>query len=191
MQNAVEAAPPKEYESISALLKESAISDVNKAELEILNSLIEKAIGPSSGHAPFVLKEEKPPKKSKTAGKANRKGKRNKRKSKTRKPAKNLETDTRLYVVRTPFIEPNGNVVIKIGESTNIEGRIKTFKFYWRDKFKILALAPGRVEDEAALHRVLLNKHIGGEYFSVNPEHIPAASPIMSKQTLLNWLGKF
>ena len=98
--------------------------------------------------------------------------------------------ETRLYVDQKPFREPNGNVVIKIGESTNIEERIKTFKFYWRDRFKILALAPGKVKDEAELHKALLSRHIGGEYFSVNPKQIRAASPQMSKKALLHWLGE-
>ncbi|MBT6607963.1 MAG: GIY-YIG nuclease family protein [Rhodospirillaceae bacterium] len=162
----------------------------DKVDLDFLNSLIERSAGASSTQAPFVLKEEKPQKKSNSGVKNKRKKNGSKRNSTPQKRVKTLETPTRLYVVQTPFREPNGNVVIKIGESTNIEERMKTFKFYWRDKFKIMALAPGKVKDEAEVHKVLLSKHIGGEYFSVDPKQIPAASPQMSKQTLLNWVGE-
>jgi hypothetical protein len=189
-QNAVLTASPEDNIVVSISLKEAHIEEDDKVDLDFLNSLIAKSTEMSSAQAPFVLKEEKPLKKSKSGGKNKRKQKLANQKSKPRRQAKHLETETKLYVVQTPFSEPNGNVVIKIGESTNIEERIKTFKFYWRDKFKILALAPGKVKDEAELHKFLLSKHIGGEYFSVEPKQIPATSPQMSKKALLNWLGE-
>jgi hypothetical protein len=84
-----------------------------------------------------------------------------------------LGSATSIYILLTPFQAdcPNGYVDIKIGESTNIEGRIKDYIAHWQHRFKVIKLLDKQsVQDESDIHTLLQRWRIFGEYYQVSTE---------------------
>jgi hypothetical protein len=83
---------------------------------------------------------------------------------------KNLSSETSIYVLLTPFQSncPEGFVDIKVGESTNIENRVRDYISYWQDRFKVVCLIQNEtVSKEPALHKSLKKWGVSGEFYQI------------------------
>lgn len=96
---------------------------------------------------------------------------------------KHRQSKTKIYILITPF-SANGNVEIKIGESTNIKARIDDYRQYWRDKFCVLTALNGIVEDETIIKNILSNFHTSNEFYTLNNELIQIISKSKTIETL-------
>jgi len=86
------------------------------------------------------------------------------------KNKKNIYSETSIYVLLTPFQSdcPEGFVDIKLGESINIENRVKDYISYWQDRFKVVCLIHNEtVSKETALHKSLQKWGISRECYQI------------------------
>lgn len=97
---------------------------------------------------------------------------------------KHLKTKTRIYILLTPF-QFGEKIEIKVGESTNIKSRIDTYRQYWRDKFKVVFISEGLVEDEKKLKLKLEKFHDSNEFFRVDIKTMQIISKSTSFHELL------
>ncbi len=80
---------------------------------------------------------------------------------------KHLKTKTQIYILHTPF-QLGQMIEIKIGESTNLKTRIDDYRQYWRDKFHVVFISDGIVENEKELKNRLDSFHVSNEFFKVD-----------------------
>ena len=83
---------------------------------------------------------------------------------------KNLSSETSIYVLLTPFQLDCGDgfVDIKLGESTNIENRVRDYISYWQDRFEVVCLIHNEtVSKETELHKSLKKWGVSGEFYQI------------------------
>ncbi|MBT6607964.1 MAG: hypothetical protein HOB37_05810 [Rhodospirillaceae bacterium] len=83
---------------------------------------------------------------------------------------KNLSSETSIYVLLTPFQTdcPEGFLDIKVGESTNVENRVKDYISYWQDRFKVVCLLHTEtVSKETDIHKSLQKWSVSGECYQI------------------------
>jgi hypothetical protein len=171
------------------------VSEHEKVSIDALNKLID-ITGAKQVNTPFVAKGEQSALLGSTQPSKTKASKKKKSKKKAHKPNpnkvnKHLKTPTTIYMIQTPFEAENGKVLVKIGESTNMAQRVKTFRFYWRDKFRVLIAVKGIVENEGELHRTLISFHEGGEYFALDTHYLPKKHGIRSFADIIGWANEY
>lgn len=68
------------------------------------------------------------------------------------------------------FVKAGNSTYVKIGFTTDVEGRLKTLQTGCAEKLKLMTLIPGTIQDERSYHRLFAKDRIlKSEWFNLSP----------------------